>query len=81
MLPQIVVKHVMDERATFRFGTQVDPKMLFDSSSFISRSYFDDSMGSLQSSPKVGVHDEEEEEEINALVVAALGDLHAPRRQ
>ena len=29
------------------------------------------------SSPKVGVHDEEEEE-IN---VAALGDLRAPRRQ
>ena len=33
------------------------------------------------SSPQVGVHDEEEEEEINALVVAALGDLLAPRRQ
>ena len=47
MLPQIVVKHVMDERATFRCGTQVDPRILFDSSSFISRSYFDDSMGSL----------------------------------
>ena len=49
MLPQIVVKHVIDERqrATFVCGTQVDPRMLFDSSSFISRSYFDDSMGSL----------------------------------
>ena len=46
MLPQIVVKHVMDERATFGYGTQVDPRMLFDSSSFISRSYFDN-MGSL----------------------------------
>ena len=33
------------------------------------------------SSPQVGVHYDEEEEEINALVVAALGDLHAPRRQ
>ena len=37
---------MMDERATFVSGTQVDPRMLFDSSSFISRSYFD-SMGSL----------------------------------
>ena len=46
MLPQIVVKYMMDERATFVCGTQVDPRMLFDSTSFISRSYFD-SMGSL----------------------------------
>ena len=58
---QIVVKHVMDERATFVCGTQVDPRMLLDSASFISKFYI--KIASTISS--AGVHDEEEEE-INA---------------
>ena len=66
----------MDERATFVSETQVDPKMLLDSASFISKFYI--KIASTRSS--AGVHDEEEEE-INAFEVAALGDLHAPRRQ
>ena len=67
---------MMDERATFVSGTQVDPRMLLDSASFISKFYIKIA-STIWGLFSFGVHDEEEEE----LVVAALGDLHAPRRQ
>ena len=71
---------MMDERATFVSGTQVDPRMLRDSASFISKFYIKIA-STIWGLFSFGVHDEEEEEEINALEVAALGDLRAPRRQ
>ena len=62
---------MMDERATFVCGTQVDPRMLLDSASFISKFYIKIAWTICSA----GVHDEEEEEEINNdVAVAALGD-------